>query len=448
MSYGTLDKKYISTVAFLDRREIYQYALDITREKESFVDLMEMLDRSVATDVPSYHNFSNKELFDNITSTSASDTSGGTDGSRWDVVVSAGDYALVAAGALIICPNKAVGYVREKKASNTLDVIAVEGDGGGTDLELTAGGGDIFAVFSQASGEGSDGPAEGRRQDLVKNQNHVMIVKDAVKVTDIQRSSKVEVEFNDEPYYFIKHQHDALMRFKAKVSMAMLFSRYSDENFSSSTPSLTDTSSNPVNTTRGLNQYIEESGITLNATDAVSLATYAALERQFSRERCPDDYLVLMGSEGSIAHTDAFGALTNSSVFSPGARLEVDGKQLDINVTKLNLYDRTYTLKRLPIQDHKTLFNFTGSAGFEKRMWYVPNDKIRADVGGEEVDRMRIRYLEDHGDGAFDHRYREVLTGGLAPIPTNDSSYLKITYESRQGLEVFGPEHFALIDLP
>lgn len=448
MSFGTYSKNYISTVNFLDRREIYQYALDITREKESFVDLMELMGRSVPTDVPSYHNFQNTELFDNITSVSASDTSSGTDGSRWDVVVSAGDYALVSEGALVICPNKTVGFVREKKASNTLDVIAVEGDGGGTDLDLTTGGADLFAVFSNASGEGSDGPADGRRQDLTKNQNHVMILKDAVKVTDIQRASKVEVEFRGQPYYFIKAQHDALMRFKAKVSMAMLFSRYSDENFSSSSPTLTDTSSNPVNTTRGLNQYIEDSGITLNATDAVSLATYAALERQFSKERCPDSYMVLMGSEGSIAHTDAFGALTNSSVFSPGARLQVDGKELDINVTKLNLYDREYTLKRLPIQDHKNLVNFTGSAGFEKRIWFCPNDKIRADVGGEEVDRMRLRYLEDHGEGAFDHRYREILTGGLAPIPTNDSSFLKITYESRQGLEVFGPEHFALIDLP
>jgi hypothetical protein len=275
-----------------------------------------------------------------------------------------------------------------------------------------------------------------------------MVIKDAVKVTDIQRASKVEVEFKGQPYYFIKAQHDALMRFKAKVSMAMIFSRYSDENFSSSSATLTDLASNPVNTTKGLNQYVEESGINLNATDAVSLTTYANLERQFSKERCPSDYLVLMGSEGSIAHTDAFGALVNSNVFSPGARLQVNGKEIDINVTKLNLYDRTYTLKRLPINDHKVLFNFDGSAGFEKRMWYIPNDKIRADVGGEEVDRIRLRYLEDNGEGAFDHRYREILTGGLAPIPTNDSSFLKITYESRQGLEVFGPEHFAYIDLP
>ena len=448
MSFGTYDKGYISTVNFLDRREIYQYVLNITREQESFVDLMELMDRSKPTDVPTYSNFYNTELFDNVTTVSATDTSGGTDGSRWDVVLSADDYALVQEGMMVMCPNKKVGWIREKKAANTIDLYAVEGDGGGTDLEIATGGGEIIALFSGAFGEGSSGPDNGRRQVPVKNLNQVMILKDAVKVTDIERASKVEVMFNGQPYYFIKAQHDALMRFKAKVSLAMLFSRVSDDNFTASSPSLTDTSSNPVNTTKGLNQYVEEFGINLTGSSAVSLATYADLERKFAKERCPQEYMVLMGTEGSIGHTDAFGALTNSSVFSPGARLQVNGKEIDVNVDRLNLYGRTYILKKLPVLDHKVLFNFDGAAGFNRRMWYVPNDEITADVGGEAAARIRTRYLEDNGPGAYDHRYREVLTGGLAPVPTNDESVLKITYESRQGLEVFGPQHFAYVDLP
>jgi len=448
MSFGTYDKQYISTVNFLDQREIYKNVLNITREEESFVDLMELMDRSVPTSVPTYHNFTNRELFDNITSTSASDTSGGTDGSRWDVVVSADDYALTQAGMLVITPNKKVGFIKEKKAANTLDVYAVEGDGGGTDLELTVGGGDLFALFSGAFGEGSDGPANGRRQLVDKNFNQVQIFKDAVTVTDIERASQVEVEFEGQPYYFLKAQHDALMRFKAKVSMAMIFSRISDSNFSEASPTLTDTSSNPVQTTKGLNQYVEEYGIDLTGTNSVSLATYATLERRFAKERCPQEYMVLMGSEGNIAHTDTFGAVTNAANFSEAARLQINGKEIDVNVSELNLYGRKYILKKLPVLDHKNLFNFSGSAGFEKRMWYIPNDQITADVGGESANRIRLRYLEDNGPGAFDHRYREIMTGGLAPTPTDDSSVLKITYESRQGLEVFGPHHFAFIDLP
>lgn len=447
MSIGTYNKQYISTVNFLDKREIYERALDITREGESFVDMLELMGQSVVTAVPTYHNFTNQELFDQITSSSATDTSGGTDGSRWDVVVSAGDYAKVQEGALIMCPNKTIGYVKEKKASNTLDVYAVEGDGGGTSLALTTGGGDIFPIFSGAYGEGSAGPVAGRRSSLDKNVNQVMIIKDSVVITDIQRASQVEVKFRGQPYYFLKAQHDALMRFKAKCSMAMIFSRVSDANFSAASPTLTDTGSKPVQTTKGLNQYVEDQGINLGGAQSVSLATYASLERQFAAERCPQDYLVLMGTEGNIAHTDVFGAVTNASLFSPSARLQVNGREVNVMVDQLNLYGRRYQLKKFPLLDHKVLFNFTDSAGFEKRMWYIPNDTIKADVGGESAARIRTRYLQDHGPGAIDHPYREILTGGLAPTPTNDTSEFKITYESRKGLEVFGPHHFAYVDL-
>ena len=47
----------------------------------------------------------------------------------------------------------------------------------------------------------------------------------------------------------------------------------------------------------------------------------------------------------------------------------------------------------------------------------------------------------------FDAKYRELLLGGLAPTPTSSESVLEIVYESRQGLEVLGSEHFAQITL-
>lgn len=444
---GTYNKQYISSINFMDRRDILEQVLDVTREAESFVDIMEMMGRSKPTDATTYHHFINKELYTTVTTASATDTSDDTDGTRWDIVLSADDYALVIEGEMILFPNKKVGYIREKKTSNTIDVYSVDS----SDLELATGGSDVLSLMSNVSGEGSFAPDEGRRYDVTKIFNQVMIHKSTVKTTDIQRASKVEVNFRGQPYYFIKAQHDALMKFKGDVSLALLFSRISDTNFESSTPSLTDSSNNPIQTTRGLNQYVEDFGInftTGGGTNAVSLATYAELERRFAKDRCPQDYLVLMGTEGSIAHTNAFGALTNSSVFSAGARLNVSGKELDLHVDMLKLYNRTYNLKKLPILDHKNVINFSGSAGFQNRMWYIPNDKIKGDVGGSAEDRISIRYLEDFGEGAIDHRYREILTGGLAPVPTDTQSVLKITYESRQGLEVLGAQHFAVVDLP
>ena len=177
MSFGVYDKKYISTVNFLDRREIYQYVLDITREDESFVDIMEMMGRSVPTDVPSYHNFVNKERYVTVTATAVNDeSSGGV--SIFDVTLSAADYALVREGELVLCPNKKVGYLKEKKAANEVNIVSVDG----SDLELEVS--DVLSLFSNAAGEGSSAPSDGRRYDITKNLNQVMIFKSVVKTTD------------------------------------------------------------------------------------------------------------------------------------------------------------------------------------------------------------------------------------------------------------------------
>jgi hypothetical protein len=45
------------------------------------------------------------------------------------------------------------------------------------------------------------------------------------------------------------------------------------------------------------------------------------------------------------------------------------------------------------------------------------------------------------GDGT-DLKYREILLGGLAPVPTNERSVLEIHYESVQGLEILGANQF------
>jgi len=48
-----------------------------------------------------------------------------------------------------------------------------------------------------------------------------------------------------------------------------------------------------------------------------------------------------------------------------------------------------------------------------------------------------MRYMA--GDGT-DLKYREILTGGLAPVPTDDRSVLNISYESVQGVEILGAQ--------
>ena len=62
-SVGQIQKSYVSSVNFLDKREILNQVLDITNEESSFLDVMELSGRSVVTTMPQYHHFVNDELY-------------------------------------------------------------------------------------------------------------------------------------------------------------------------------------------------------------------------------------------------------------------------------------------------------------------------------------------------------------------------------------------------
>ncbi len=81
---------------------------------------------------------------------------------------------------------------------------------------------------------------------------------------------------------------------------------------------------------------------------------------------------------------------------------------------------------------------------FKKRAFLVPEGTV-VTIDGGQVERMRMRLMESNL--GFDAKYRELLRGGLAPTPNSSESVLEIVYESRQGLEVLGSEHFAQITL-
>ena len=75
---GGLSKSYVSSIEFLDQREILNKVLDITNEELSFIDVMELTGRSKPTSVPEYHHFVNEELY--VLATVTAVTGSGTTG--------------------------------------------------------------------------------------------------------------------------------------------------------------------------------------------------------------------------------------------------------------------------------------------------------------------------------------------------------------------------------
>jgi hypothetical protein len=218
----------------------------------------------------------------------------------------------------------------------------------------------------------------------------------------------------------------------------MIFGRKSATKFSDASPALTDAEGKAIQTTQGMDQYVTGLGKDLNLTTGgtVALADISSLTQQLNRDRAPQNYFLFVGTTMNIAFDNLFNNLGNSALLSQGARFQIAGKNLDLGIDTVKIYGRSFYKKYLPILDHKNIVNFTGGYNAKDAAYGVPADKIKTN-DGQVVDRMRVRYMA--GDGT-DLKYREILLGGLAPVPTNERSVLEVHYESVQGLEILGAQ--------
>jgi hypothetical protein len=431
-SIGAINKQYVSSTAFLDQREILNKVLDITNEEASFLDVIELTGRSKPTSVPEYHHFVNEELY--VLGTVSAITGSGTTAITADLntATSASAYPFINAGELVLFPDGKVGYVTGKSASKTLNIRSIDG----TNLTLTAS--QSISFFSNAAGEGSLSPAA-KKWGLTKYANQVQIFKGKFEITDIQKASKVEVEFQGKPFFMYKGQHESLMKFRNDISAALIFGRKSTTKFEDASPSLVDAESKPVQTTMGLDQYVTSLGsdLSLLTAGSVALADVSALTQLLNKNRAPQEYFLFVGTTQNIYWDNLFNNLGNSALLSQGARFQIAGKEVDLGIDTVKIYGRTYYKKYLPILDHKNIVNFTGGYNAKDAAYGVPASKVKTNDGGM-VDRMQVRYM---AEGGTDLKYREILLGGLAPVPTNERSVLEVHYSSVQGLEILDAQN-------
>lgn len=429
---GAITKQYVSSIEFLDQREILNKVLDITNEQASFLDVLELTGRSKPTSVPEYHHFVNEELY--VLGTVSAVTGSGTTAITADLntATSAAAFPFINVGELVLFPNGGVGMVTAKSASKTLNIRSVDA----SVLTLVSGG--TISFFSNASGEGSLSPAA-KRWGVTKFANQVQIFKGKFEITDVQKASKVEVEFQGKPFYMYKGQHESLMKFRDDIAAALIFGRRSVTKFADASPSLVDAESKPIQTTMGMDQYVTSMGsdLSLLTAGSVALADVTALTQLLNRNRAPLEYFLFVGTTQNIYWDNLFNNLGNSALLSQGARFQISGKEVDLGIDTVKIYGRTYYKKYLPILDHKNIVNFTGGYNAKDAAYGVPAGKAKTIDGGQE-DIMSVRYMTE---GNTDFKYREIMLGGLAPVPTNERSVLEMHYESIQGLQILNAQN-------
>lgn len=439
MALGRIEKNFVSSIDLLDQREILNQVMDVTEEEAVFVNLMEHLNRMIETKTVTYNHYTNQELYATfVVSGAPTDNSGGSGQGDITLTIADADPA-IRTGDTVMFASGFAGYVYGVTKTATTDVDVKSVVSTVTTANMAVADTEVFTVFGNAAGEGSASP-EPVKYGLDRWYNQVQSFKNQTKITDIESANKIEVNYKGKPYFLYKAQHEAYVRFKGDISFSMIMGQISDANFTLATSLLDDTDGNPVQTTRGLDSYVTLMGINM-PTGAVDLAYYESLTQDLAKARAPKQYFAFMGHQQCVAHDNLWSVIPSASAFSDQARVIVSGKELDLGIKSFSIYGYQFIKVPLPLLDHKNVTFFTGSAGYDKRVYYVPTDSVRVHGGGGRVDRLRMRYMMSPD---ADFRYRETYTGNLAPNgATDDITDLRIHHQAIMGLECLGVQHFA-----
>ena len=427
---GKVNSAYISTIPFLEQRDILKDVVDVNAPA-SFLDLMDEMGRAVPTAVKKFDHYVNDTLYKaalvgtglaaNLTAQSTATIT--LDGGAVKPIV----------GEVLITKGFLTALVTEVAGNDVtirgLDAIA--------QADLAAG--DTISFFTNAYAEGT-GVNVMRKPNLTKVQNSIQIFKTSTVETDIAAGTKIEVEFDGKPYFFMKQQHDAFLKHRLDIQYGFLYNPGIET---------TDADGNPVLMTTGLHRKIQDGGIqhTVTTGGTVALTDFANMSRKYDKARADKEMMILAG--GEIDNQIDLDFATNSPFDAGGVSYAAFNgsreKAVGLGFESWYMFGRTFHKSRLEAVDNNQVTVPTADFKFDQYAYIIPTGKAKTEMGGGMVDRLRTRYMELH-DGTTT-RYREKLLGGLAPIPTSNVDELEVVYTSHEGLDVVGVDHFGWLFL-
>ena len=453
----SLNRQYLSTVEFLDRRDILEQVLDLYEEEKTVKDMMEFTGRAKVTDQPEYHNFVNDFLYKTATVASATAAAAlVTDADDYSTgtinITNAADAPIVGeigmqplTGSLFLV-TAVVGTAISVKSLNTV----TSGDAAYT-ADWTAG--DIVTFPTNALGEGQEG-REMRRSTINKEMNYVQTFVTRHSVTNLAKGSKVEVKFKGKPYYFIKEQHDAWRMHEMQKMFAYVVGKRG-KTF--------DADGEIVYTTEGVDHYITDRGginHTVTVAGTIPKSEHRIISRKLDRVMAPEEYWIWAGGEADNEMDDVFGTLTETSQggisYNSFGKANAKKKAIDLGVNSVRIYGRSFHKKRFAALDHPRVTWVDDNTGnnasrYPGYAYFIPASKIKVDngsFGAGMVDRVCIRYQE-YEDGTTS-RINETHLGALAPggkIKSDGRLRHEIQYASTEGLHCTGIQHFLRLDM-
>lgn len=439
-SLGTISKSYVSALdPVLDTREINKLITDVYNEDE-LSDILQYGGKKMPTKQPIYYTFYDDPLVKFVDTTGATVTGSGTTEVSFAITSATSGYSR--SGDLVMCTNNNVGLISNVSSSSGVDTLTIQSVSG---ANLTVTAGDKLSLFSRAVGENSYTPSN-IRFGLTRQSNKYQIFRETSRITDVQNASTIEVDFQGQPKFIFKDHWEKTVKLKSDINAAFWGGDMSTTTFSDTNPVLTDpvtasdglSGGGAVQTTRGVNKYVELYGTSLvNGT----LGTYSKANlddavANLISVRAPKEYLVV-GSTLAKTTTDTyFKSLGSSGVTS--VRMVVGGRELDMQVDRVSYGKFTFHYGVMPILDHPVTF---GYSKIPKCLYYLPyNNKVKVEGGGSD-DQIRVRYVPKQTVYGND-LINEVHYGALNPVNPNGSGMFTGTdWVTAQGLEVLAPQH-------
>jgi len=436
LSYNTINKSFVSSINFMDKREILGKILDVRNEESCFMDVMEMFGNMKPTKAVTFHYHVNDELYALGQVNGAITSSTATNASPLAVVLDSN--SMVRVGDVVLLPGTTAtvrtAIVKSVNSNGTgITIAAVDG------ANIALADDALLSFFSGAYGEGSGYPTA-RRYSATPYSGQLQIFKDSFKITDVQWGSEVEVNFNGKPYIFKKAEYETALKFRADISNALLLSEPTANTFGQ-TATITDASGNTVSTTRGLNSWIEsQGGIVDTMSTTIDLADWKRLSVSLDAVRAPKNYLVLAGNSWNHKNDDLFLNLGGTALISTtGAQWNIS-KDISLDLQSFELYGRKFAKKTMDWFNHPNVLDYTGAPTISDCAFYVPLDKIKTQDGGSE-ERMAVRYLV--GEDGSNTKYRVKVADGMKQGDNAvEEDSVNVRYSATMGLQVLGTQHF------
>lgn len=443
VTQGTMIKSIVSAVDFLDQREIDPNIYDQSRDR-AFTDIMKLVNRRKPTSMPTYHNFTNNDVYETCTISSV----GSTGLAQIQVTVNTSS-TFPRVGDLVTINNSnntgRQGRVQAVTNGSGTAVLTIRSVGGNA-APLFADVSDIVSFGSNAFGEKSTAPTN-RRYSLTKYYNQTQVFREVDEISDIQKVAKIEVNVGGD-YHILPYQLvQKVIKLNGDISYQMINGVQSTTLYSDTNPFLADPDNSlPIQTTGGLNWYTTTYGIT---DSAAVLGTFDFTELDeivdnWIANKAPTDQMGFMSSKVKGVLDVFFKNLGSSGVTS--VRMVIDGRTMDLQVDHVSYRGYELDFVHIPILDHPQLFSATLEPDVNGSIFWVPKDQVDTVDNGRQP-RIQIRYMESPfmGGGAnisSDGVITEWKTGALAPVPTSSVAQLHTDWMTNQGLECLAVKHF------